>query len=245
MLTSAYLSEIMKIQLRVEQARRDYDGECIKHDAFQAIATKLVLPDAPNGRVATSSAIGDLIGTAAARAAVLETLEGIQARKVRVKEQLKQDLDELGAMWEKLWEKLCKAVDRQVAKVVDERFENISGSGKASTSGNYGAVSVRTMVDDEDGTMRKSRRVSFEDERRIFGKELEARRRLEDRLTALEKRFGEKSWVRASRVAALERQTTEVSVNYRSIIYLEDTIRLTPSSYTGSSRRNSNPKSAS
>jgi len=214
-----YISEIVKMQLRVEEARKEYDEECIKHDAFQAIATKLVLQDESNRRVAASSAIGGILGVAAARTAVLETIEGIQARKEKMREQLKQNMDELSAMWEGLREKWCKAVDRQVAKAVEERFKNISGSDKCLTTGSRGTVSVRTMVDGEDGTTRKSRRVSFEDERYSLGRELEAQKQIEGKVTALEKRIGEKGWARTSRVAALEKQNTEVSVNVRSIIF--------------------------
>ena len=223
-LTQAHISEIVKIQLRVEGARKEYDEECIKHDAFQAIAAKLVLRDEFNRRVASSSAIGDILGKAAARAAVLETLEGIQARKSKMEEQFKQDMDEINTLWEKLWEKLCKAVDRRVAKVVEKRFENVSGRGKPPTSSSIGTTSMRTMVDGKDGTTRKSRKVSFEDERRTLGKGLEVKREIEERLTALEKKVGEKSWARGSRVVALEKQNTEVSVNLRSIIYLESTV---------------------
>lgn len=220
-LTQAYISEIVKIQLRVEEGRKEYDEECIKHDAFQAIATKLVLRDESNRRVSSSSAIGDILGNAAARAAVLETLESIQARKAKMSGQLKQDIDELNTLWERLWEMLCKAVDRRVAKAVEKRFENISGSGNPPTNHSGGTVSMRTMVDGEDGTTRKSRKVSFEDERRTLGKELEVKRQIEERLTALEKKVGEKSWARASRVASLEKQNAEVSVN---VIFLMSTV---------------------
>jgi hypothetical protein len=225
MLTPARVSEIVKIQLRVEQTRKEYDEECVKHDAFQAIATRLVAPDESNRRVAPPSFIGDTLGTAAARAAVLETLQAIQARKAQVKEQLKQDLAELSSVWEKLWEKLCKAVDQRVAKGVEERFRFFSGTSKFPTKGIQGVVSVMTMVDSEDGTTRKSRRVSFEDERRTLGKELEAKRQLEERLNTLEKRIGEKGWARASRVAALEKQNAEVSRNVLSISHLEVTLQ--------------------
>lgn len=221
MLTSARISEIVKIQRRGQESREEYDDECIKHDAFQAIAAKLVPRDESNRRVASSSAIGDVLGGAAARAAVLETLEGIQARKVKIEGLLKQDLDELNTLWEKLWERLCKAVDRRVAKAAEKRFENISGSDKPPTSSGSGIVSVSTMVDGKDGTTRKSRKVSFEDERSTFGKETEVRRQFEERITALERKFGEKNWARASRVAALEKQNIDVSVNIRSIICLE------------------------
>src|SRR5258707_895663 len=105
MLTQTYISEIVKMQLRVEETRKEYYEECIKHDAFQSITTKLVLQDEPNPRIASPSAIGDILGVAAAQAAVLETLKGIQERKETMKEQLKQDMDELCAMWERLWEK--------------------------------------------------------------------------------------------------------------------------------------------
>lgn len=241
-LTLACISEIVKVQLRVEQARKEYDEECVKHDAFQAIATKLMLPDEAGRRVASSSAIGD---KAAARTAVLKTIEGIQTHKEKVKEWLKQDLSELSAVWEKLWEELCTAVDSRVTKGVEERFKNISGSCKSPISGSRGAVPVRTMIDGEDGTTRKSRRVSFEDERYTFGKELEAKRQIEERLIVLERRIGEKSWVRASRVAALEKQNIEVSVNVHCITWLEGTVQLMFSSYSGSSRKNSNPKGSS
>lgn len=219
-LTRAYTSEIVKIQLRVEEVRKEYDEECTKHEAFEAIATRLIPQGEPNRRVAPSSAVGDILGTAAARAAVLETLEGIQVRKAKMKEQLKQDMGELSAMWEKLWEKLGKAVDQRVAKAVEEKIKNISGSGKSTTSARRGTVSVRAMVDGEDGTTHRSRKVSLEDERRTSGKELVAKRQIEERLTALEKRVGEKGLARASRVATLEKQNTEVSVNDRSIICL-------------------------
>lgn len=212
MLTQTYISEIVKMQLRVEETRKEYDEECIKHDAFQAITTKLVLQDEPNPRIASPSALSGILGMAAARAAVLETLKGIQARKEKMKEQLKQDMDELCAMWETLWEKWCKAADQHVAKAIEEKFKNISGSDKSLTSVSRGTVSMRTVVDGEDGTTRKSRKVSFEDERRTSKKELEARKQIEDRVTALEKRIGEKGWARTSRVAALEKQNNEVSI---------------------------------
>jgi hypothetical protein len=237
-LTQIHVSEIVKMQLRVEEARKEYDEECIKHDAFQAIVTKLVLQDESDRRGASSGTLG----MAAARAAVLETLEGIQVRKERMKEQLKQGMDELSAMWERLWEKWCMAVDRQVAIAVEERFKNISGGDKSLTTSSRGTVSVRTVVDGEDGTTRKSRRVSFEDERRTLGKELEAKKQIEERVTTLEKRIGEKGWARTSRVAALEKHNIEVSANVCSIIRLESTVQLTLSQYSGRSRRNLDPK---
>ena len=219
MLTRTDISEIVKMQLHVEETRKEYDEECVKHDAFQAITTKLVLQAEPNPRIA-SPAISGILGIAAARAAVLETLKSIEVRKEKMKEQLNQDMDELRAMWETLWEKWCKAADRHVAKAVEERLKDISGSDKFWTTGSYGTVSMRTMVDCEDGTTRKSRRVSFEDERRTLRKEQEARKQIEERVTALEKRIGEKGWARTSRVAALEKQNNEVSVNVLSIIFL-------------------------
>jgi len=242
MLTQTYISEIVKMQLRVEETRKEYDDECTKHDAFQAIATKLVLQDEPTRRISSPSAIGEILGMAAAQAAVLETLKGIQVRKEKMREQLKQDMDELSAMWEKLWEKWYKAADRHVAKAIEERFKNISGSDKSMTTGGRGTVSVRTMADSEDGTTRKSRKVSFEDERRTLRKELGARKQIDERVTALEKRIGEKCWARASRVTVLEKQNNEVSVNVLSIIWFESTVQLTLSWYSGSSRRNLNPR---
>ena len=232
MLTQTYISEIVRMQLRVEETRKEYDDECTKYDAYQAIATNLVLQDEPNRRIASSSAIGGILGTTAARAAVLETLKCIQVCKEKIKEQLRQDMDELNATWERLWEKSCKAADRHVAKAIEERFKSISESDKSLTIGDRGTVSVRTMVDSEDGTTRKSRKVSFEDEKRISRKELEAKKQIEERVTALEKKIGEKGWARTSRVAALEKQNNEVSL---SIICLESTVQMTPSC---SSRRN-------
>ena len=223
MLTQTYISEIVRMQLRVEETRKEYDDECTKHDAFQAIAANLVLQDEPNRRIA-SSAIGGILGTAAARAAVLETLKCIQICKEKMKEQLRQDMDELNATWERLWEKSCKAADQHVARAIEERLKNISESDKSLTTGGRGTVSVRTMVDGEDGTTRKSRKVSFEDERRISRKELEAKRQIEERVTALEKKIGEKSWARTTRVAALEKQNNEVSL---SVICLESTVQMT------------------
>lgn len=227
MLTQTDISEIAKMQLHVEETRKEYDEECGKHDAFQAITTKLVLQDEPNPRIASPSALSGIRGMAAARAAVLETLKGIQARKEKMKEQLNQDMDGLRAMWETLWEKWCKAADRQVTKAVEERLKNISWINKSLTTGSCGTVSMRTLVDCEDGTTRKSRRVSFEDERRALRKEPEARKQIEERVTALEKRIGEKGWARTSRVAALEKQNNEVSVNILSIICLVSTVQLT------------------
>jgi ElaB/YqjD/DUF883 family membrane-anchored ribosome-binding protein len=230
------------MQLRVEETTKELDDECTKHDAFQAIATKLVLQDEPNRRIASPSAIGDILGMAAARMAVLETLKGIQARREKMKEQLKQDMDELSAMWEGLWEKWHKAADQHVAKAIEERFKNISGSDKYMTTGGRGTVSVRTMVDGEDGTTRKSRKVSFEDEKRTLRKELEAKKQIDERVTALEKRIGENCWARTSRVTALEKQNDAVSVNVLSINCLESTVQLMLSRYSGSSRRNLNPR---
>lgn len=218
LLTQASISEIVKLQLRIEEARKEYSEECTKYDAFQAISTKLVLQGEHNRRVSSFPAVS-VHGMAAARAAVLETLESIQTRKAKIEEQLQQDMGELSAVWERLWEKLCQAVDRQVAKALEKRIKNISGSGKYPTTDSRGTVSVRTMVDGEDGTTRKSRKVSFEDERRISGKEMEDKRQLEERLAVLEKRIGEKNWARASRVASLEKQNIEVSVNVCCLLW--------------------------